>query len=291
MRKLSIAQKITSVQVNSIKLYLKEVSKIPILTPEQENSCALKAVEGDKQAIEKLIVSNLRFVISVAKQYVSKSATLEDLIEEGNIGLTLAVKNYKPDCGFKFISYAVWLIRKCITDYLAGKTRLVRLPSNLVYGISKMEHIVERLEQVLERRPELQDMEEYVDEDVNESDLKHRIEISNFKFDSIDKEVFHDVDGSSTYGDVLSNSNNDYNADSIACCNDLKIELHPFIEKLKPKQKEVLSYCFGLNGRDTLSLKQIATKLDITTEGVRLIKNKALLNMKRAMTPTQQRFY
>src|ERR1039458_8758932 len=158
MKQLVISARTTKRDTASFNLYLREISEIKMLTPEEELICANKVVLGDKAAIEELIVKNLRFVVSVAKQYAKAENPLEDLVNEGNIGLMIAAKKFRPDMGFKFISYAVWWIRKIILEHLAKNGRIVRIPANKINDLSKLDKKINKMEQKLGRNLDTQEL-------------------------------------------------------------------------------------------------------------------------------------
>ncbi len=186
---ITIHERMTSRESQSFKKYLKDVSNIPMFTTEEQQLCTEKASSGDKEAIKELIERNLRFVISVAKQYVNSNNTLEDLVNEGNIGLIIAVEHFKPEMGFKFISYAVWWIRKVILEYLAKNGRFIRLPANKINDLSKMEKNIAKLEQKLGRPADVIEIVNEFGDQINKEEAMLLKALGGFTMDSLDREI------------------------------------------------------------------------------------------------------
>jgi RNA polymerase primary sigma factor len=289
MRKLVINHKITSRDSSSFKKYLNEVSQYDILSPEEEAACAAKAENGDLEAMEELIHKNLRFVVSVAKQYTTSTTTLEDLINEGNIGLIIAAQRYKTSTGFKFITYAVWWIRKSITEFLEKNGKLVRLPANKIYGVAKLNKKIDSLEQQLGRDADITEIIEAFCSEVDKSskgklemEIRSLETINERNFDSLDREISSNCDGTATLGDMIADTTVD-RTDFSLLSNSVRHDINQYLSKLKPKHKRVIVASFGLDGNAPLSLKEIADEMDITREMVRQIKVKSLKQLKDIM--------
>jgi RNA polymerase primary sigma factor len=270
MRQLKITKQLTNRDSKSIDKYLSDVSKETMISPDEEVRLAVLIKQGDERALNKMVSANLRFVISVAKQYQGHGLTLEDLIAEGNIGLITAAKRFDETKGFKFISYAVWWIRQSIMQAIAENSRVVRLPLNKVSAIQKIAGAFSRLEQEHERAPsndEISDMLETNAENVG--DL--------FKY--AQKQVSMDaplIDGedNSLYN-VLTNDNTLSPNDGLmkeSLCEDIDRVL----VSLKRREADVVKYSFGLNGEPPMTLEEIANRMDLTRERIRQIREKAL---------------
>lgn len=289
MKQLSISTRITSRDTESFKKYLKEVSEIKLLTPEEEIICTKKASRGDETAIQELIHKNLRFVISVAKQYVNSNNPLEDLVNEGNIGLIVAVQHFKPEKGFKFISYAVWWIRKKILEHLAKDGRVVRLPANKINGLSKLEKKIALLEQKLGR---VADISEIVDEfgDIDKEEVHLLESLSNSHIDSLDREISHDENSVTTLGDVIADESVEP-TDHLLTSQNLKNEVAKIVGTLKPRDRDIMIDIFGLNGSYPMPLAEVAKKLNISREMVRQIKEKNLVLLRKRLRNSNIKSY
>tara|TARA_R110000851_G_scaffold115810_4_gene241807 strand:- start:2610 stop:3488 length:879 start_codon:yes stop_codon:yes gene_type:complete len=256
--------------------YLIEVSRIKLFeTREDELKCAIKAKNGDTKALNELVYKNLRFVISVGKKYESKDAPLEDLVNQGNIGLCEAAEKFKPETGFKFISYAVWYIRKEMLLYLKESSRQIRLPQNRFAELSKFNIEVGKLTQKLERIP---DVSEILGEIPNYSNDKVEIisKISNMLITSLDKPLFNERD-SSTLGDGLESESKPPDYDLITVKNPELIRI--LLSNLTDRQKLIITAIFGLNCQKR-TLTDLAHELKLSKEAVRLIQKKVLINLK-----------
>lgn len=276
MRHLRIAKQITNRDSASLELYLHEISKVSLISVEEEITLARKIKAGDRKALETLIRSNLRFVISVAKQYQNQGLTLSDLINEGNLGLIKAAERYDETKGFKFISYAVWWIRQSILQAVAEQSRIVRLPMNKIGSISKINKAFTKLEQDYQREPipeeiaELLKLQTLVVEEV--------LETSGFHV-STDAPLCESEGYDITLYDTLINS--DAPSPDMSLINhSLKIEVERALGSLPDREAEILRYYFGLIGENPLSIDGIAIILGITRERVRQLKEKALKNLK-----------
>jgi RNA polymerase primary sigma factor len=292
MKQLTITTKLTNRENQSFVQYLREVSEIKVLTPEEEVILTNKASSGDKQAIEELVKRNLRFVVSVAKQYATPQNPVEDLVNEGNIGLMMAAERFDPKTGFKFISYAVWWIRKIIMEHLSKNGRLIRLPSNKINALSKLDKQINELEQKLGRNVSIREvMDNYnVDVDVldalsnygkSSSDLEVLNMLSGYSMDSLDRELGHDENGS-TLGDNVADDTfgtNDHNL----MYDDMKSELNKVLDTLKPRDRQVIVALFGLDGSIPRTLKDVGDEIGVTREMVRQIKEKSLAKLKKRL--------
>jgi len=255
--------------------YFKEISSIKqFSTPEEEYLCAIKAYNGDEDAREELIVKNLRFVISVAKQYESTKTPLNELINEGNIGLIEASHKFDPTKGFKFISFAIWDIRAAITSYIKNKSKIIRLPSNKHNDVSKLNKLKSKLEQQLSREVTNADLLDLTDIDIDVNGTLELLDIDvvsmNKPINSTDnlilEELIYDKDSDVTDNMSLKNSQNNLIHDIMSC--------------LTYRERRILELSFGLNGNEILPLHEIGEMLDLSREGVRQIKNKTLLKIK-----------
>jgi len=280
MRKLQISKRLTNSETHSFKTYLKEVSKIPLLTSKEENDLAIKVSNGDEEAKNELVSKNLRFVISVAKKYETPNILLEDLVNEGNIGLILAADNFKPDMGFKFISYGVWWIRKMILEYMVKHSRLVRLPANQLSNLSKLDKSISELEQKNGRNIDLSELVTEYCNDFSEKDFKLLKLIKSYNVKSLDHQLNNNYEDL-TLIDIL--PNNSEPTDLLTNNEDYKVEVNRLISTLRPKDQFILKHIYGLNNSTPLTLTEIASEFDITTEAVRKIKDKLLLKLSKKM--------
>lgn len=296
MKQLTITTKLTNRENQSFVQYLREVSEIKVLTPEEEIVLTKKASKGDKQAIEELVKRNLRFVVSVAKQYATPQNPVEDLVNEGNIGLMIAAERFDPSTGFKFISYAVWWIRKIIMEHLSKNGRLIRLPANKINALSKLDKQINELEQKLGRSVSIREvMDNYnVDVDVldalsnygkSSSDLEALNMLSGYAMDSLDRELGHD-EGGSTLGDNVVDDTFDTN-DHNLLYDDMKIELNKVLDTLKPRDRQVMVALFGLDGSIPRTLKDVGDEIGVTREMVRQIKEKSLIKLRKKLNGSE----
>jgi RNA polymerase primary sigma factor len=269
MRSLVINHRFTTKDIISFNQYLKEISLIELLTPEQEKELAIKAFNGDKKAAEELVLKNLRFVVSVAKQYGKSVVEICDLVNEGNIGLIIASKKFDPSMNARFLSYAVWRIRKSIMDYLNTNGRLVRIPANKINSINKFEKKVKELEQKLGRKIEYGDLspEEYDDYLISP--------MMGNNVDSFDKEIFNDGDGSVTLGDLMANESTPP-TDSNLLATDKTDEVKKHLKVLNQREREIIIKHYGLDGNYPRTFTDLSEEYNITKEMIRQIKNKAI---------------
>ena len=277
MRQLKITKQITNRETQSLDKYLNEIAKIDLITAEQEVKLARRIKEGDQVALDKLVNANLRFVVSVAKQYQNNGMTLGDLINEGNLGLIKAAGRFDETRGFKFISYAVWWIRQSILQALAEQSRIVRLPLNKVGLTNRISKAFSQLEQEFEREPTPEELAFLLDMDVEEvaatlgSSARHL---------SMDQPL---ADGEeSTLIDVLVNHNAENTDDELAFRASLKTEIDRSLSTLTERQKDVIRFFFGIGIDHALSLEDIGEHFNLTRERVRQIKDKAITKLRTA---------
>lgn len=271
MRQLKITKNITNRESQSLEKYFQEINKVPMLTPEEEVDLAIKIQEGDQLALEKLVKANLRFVVSVAKQYQNRSLTLNDLINEGNLGLVKAAQKFDHTRGFKFISYAVWWIRQSIMQALAEQSRMVRLPMNKLGTINKVNRIASELEQKLERSPTHEELAEILE--MEAGDITSML-TSSFKQMSVDA-PFEEGEGNSLL-DVLEDTATEKTDSGLAYKASLKIETERFLSNLPYKEQQVIKLYYGIGIEEPMSLEQIGELMNISRERVRQIKEKAI---------------
>jgi RNA polymerase primary sigma factor len=275
MRQLKISESITNRETASLNQYLSDIAKIPMITPQEEVILTQKIREGDQAALERLTTANLRFVVSVAKQYQSSGLTLGDLINEGNLGLVKAAKRFDETKGFKFISYAVWWIRQSILSAIGEQSRMVRLPLNKVGDLSKIAKAASRLEQVYERQATPEELAEELETTVEK--VTHSLANSG-KHLSYDSPFSTEEDN--TLLDVLQSA--EPGTDKEMMNESLSIEVSNSMRVLPQKEKEVLSLFFGLGNQHAHSLEEIGEMYQLTRERVRQIKDKALARLRQS---------
>jgi len=273
MKQLKINKSITlKKDTKSIKKYLEEVSKIQTLTLEQEISLSIKIKEGDQKALNDLVTPNLRFVISVAKQYHDKDTNLEDLISEGNIGLIEAAKRFDHTNGAKFISYAVWWIRQMMINY-KSKCKFIRIPSNKITDLSKLNQAIKNLEFKLEDKPSFQEIHKVLPE-YSERALLELIKLNNNNsVNSLDNPIKEDF----TLSDTISD---EQYLEEFFVEEHKKELLNRLLNNLQKKEKLILTYYFGLNGNKPMEIKEISEFMEVSPSIIRGVKNKALKILK-----------
>ena len=283
MRQLKITKQITNRENLSLDKYLQEIGKEELITPEQEVELARKIKSGDQRALDKLTKANLRFVVSVSKQYQNQGLTLPDLINEGNLGLIKAAQRFDETRGFKFISYAVWWIRQSILQALAEQARIVRLPLNKIGNINKINRTFSELEQLHEREPSVDEIAEALELSPEEVETSLR---NNSRAVSMDAPLGDESDSGTLY-DVLG-SRDSQRPDSHLMDQSLKEEIERALQTLTPRESDVLKLYFGIEAtaKTNLTLEEIGMKFDLTRERVRQIKEKAIRRLKHSSRST-----
>jgi len=274
MRQLKISKQITNRESQSLDKYLQEIGKVDLLDPDEEVELAKRIKDNDAQALEKLTKANLRFVVSVAKQYQNQGLSLGDLINEGNLGLIKAAQRFDETRGFKFISYAVWWIRQSILQALAEQSRIVRLPLNRVGSLNKIAKTFSELEQKYEREPSPEELAEVMDMPIGE--VNETIKISG-RHVSVDAPFKPDEE--STLLDVIEGGESQ-RPDVTLMSDSLRREVQRALSTLTPREADVVTLYFGLNGENALTLEEIGEKFDLTRERVRQIKEKAIRRLR-----------
>jgi RNA polymerase primary sigma factor len=276
MRQLKISKQITNRESQSLDKYLQEIGKVDLLTPDEEVTLAQKIRDGDQQALERLTKANLRFVVSVAKQYQNQGLSLGDLINEGNLGLIKAAQRFDETRGFKFISYAVWWIRQSILQALAEQSRIVRLPLNRVGSLNKISKTFSELEQRFEREPSPEELAEVLE--ISSSEVVDTMKISG-RHVSMDAPFVQGEENSLL--DVLENDLED-KPDSGLVNESLRKEVQRALSTLTQREADVIALYFGLNGEHAMTLEEIGEKFNLTRERVRQIKEKAIRRLRHA---------
>jgi RNA polymerase primary sigma factor len=276
MRQLKISQKVTNRDTPGLDKYLHDISRVDMITPDEEVELAKKIQNGDMEALEKLTKANLRFVVSVAKQYQNRGLSLQDLINEGNLGLLKAGKRFDPSKGFKFISYAVWWIRQTIHQALAENSRLVRLPVNKINSMHKITQATSRLEQEYGREPTPEEIGEITK--MTEEDVK--MSIQNYaRTVSMDAPLGGEDDDGNMYD--VTEDKGAVSPENELLKESLKTEVTRTLSTIPPREADVLKFYFGLgNIQQPLLIEEIARRLDISPERVRQIKDKAIRRLR-----------
>ena len=274
MRQLKITKQVTNRETASLDKYLQEIGKVDLITADEEVELAQRIKAGDQIALEKLTKANLRFVVSVAKQYQNQGLTLPDLINEGNLGLIKAAQRFDETRGFKFISYAVWWIRQSILQALAEQSRIVRLPLNKIGSINKINKTYAFLEQSHERPPSAEEIAKELDMTIN--DVKESMKNSG-RHVSMDAPLVEGED--SNLYDVL-RSGESPNPDRDLLHESLRTEIERALETLTPREADVIRLYFGLGNQHLMTLEEIGETFDLTRERVRQIKEKAIRRLK-----------
>ena len=274
MRQLKITKQVTNRETASLDKYLQEIGKVGLISADEEVELAQKIKAGDQRALDKLTKANLRFVVSVAKQYQNQGLTLPDLINEGNLGLIKAAQRFDETRGFKFISYAVWCIRQSILQALAEQSRIVRLPLNKIGSINKINKKYAELEQLNERAPSAEEIAQELD--MTEEDVKESLKNSG-RHISMDAPLVEGED--SNLYDVLK-SGESPNPDRELMNESLRIEIERALQTLTPREADVIRLYFGLGGQHAMTLEEIGETFDLTRERVRQIKEKAIRRLK-----------
>jgi RNA polymerase primary sigma factor len=285
MRQLKIAKQITNRETQSLDKYLQEIGKVDLISPDEEVNLAQRIRQGDPIALEKLTKANLRFVVSVAKQYQNYGLSLGDLINEGNLGLIKAAKRFDETRGFKFISYAVWWIRQSIMQSLAEQSRIVRLPLNRVNGLNKILKTFSVLEQKFQREPTAEELAGSIGVTVEDVILNQR---NSGRHVSVDA-PFQDGEDNSLL-DVLIDPTQDM-PDAEMLFDSLKIEIKRALSTLTGRESEVINLYFGLNAEGPLTLEELGERLGLTRERVRQIKEKATRRMRNGSSTKSLKTY
>ncbi len=275
MRQLKITKQVTNRDTQSLDKYLHEIGKEDLLSADEEVELARRIKKGDSKALDKLIRANLRFVVSVSKQYQNQGLSLPDLINEGNLGLIKAAQRFDETRGFKFISYAVWWIRQSILQALAEQARIVRLPLNKIGSINKINKTLSRLEQEFEREPTAEEIAKTLD--IQPEEVKKALMSSN-RHISMDAPLQQDEDGSMY--EVLSNKDMPL-PDRNLIDDSLRKEIERTLTTLSQREADILRFYFGLNNTPPHTLEEIGEKFDLTRERVRQIKEKAIRKLKQ----------
>jgi RNA polymerase primary sigma factor len=276
MRQLKISKQITNRESKAFDRYLSEISRLPMVTAEEEVILAQKIREGDELALEKLVNANLRFVVSVAKQYQNLGLKLDDLINEGNYGLVKAAQKFDEKRGFKFISYAVWWIRQSIISAIADQSRIVRLPLNKIADIKRINQASSELEQKFNREPTDQELGEYLDIDPTEIENVMNVSKWHISMDS----PFSDNEENSLI-DVMEDKNS-VNPMENLLKQSLATEIEGLLVNLSEREKEVIKLFYGLNGEKALTLEEIGDKFNLSRERIRQIKDGALRRLSKS---------
>jgi RNA polymerase primary sigma factor len=275
MRQLKITKSITNRESQSLEKYLQEIGKVELISPEEEVKLAVRIKQGDQPALDKLTKANLRFVVSVAKQYQNQGLSLPDLINEGNLGLIKAAQRFDETRGFKFISYAVWWIRQSILQALAEQSRIVRLPLNKVGLTNRIQKAYSQLEQEFEREPSAEELAEVLELDIEEVSSTLGIAARHVSMDTPLSEGEEN-----TLIDVLENPNAERAETNIEHKESLKQEIDRSLRTLTERQKEVICFFFGIGVDHPMSLEDIGDKFNLTRERVRQIKDKAITKLR-----------
>lgn len=286
MRQLKISKSITNRESQSLEKYLQEIGKVDLITPEEEVILALRIKNDDQRALDRLVKANLRFVVSVAKQYQNQGLTLPDLINEGNLGLIKAAMRFDETRGFKFISYAVWWIRQSILQALAEQSRIVRLPLNKVGLTNRISKAYQQLEQEFEREPTPEELAYLLDIDIDEVTATINVGTRHL---SMDSPLSDSEDG--TLIDVMINPNAEKTDQQLDHHESLKTEIERSMLSLTERQKAVLCYFFGIGIDDALSLEDIGVRFNLTRERVRQIKDKAITKLRTTSRCKHLRVY
>lgn len=274
MRQLKIIKQVTNRETASLDKYLQEIGKVELITAEEEVVLAQRIRQGDQHALEKLTKANLRFVVSVSKQYQNQGLSLPDLINEGNLGLIKAAQRFDETRGFKFISYAVWWIRQSILQALAEQSRIVRLPLNKIGAINRINKAFATFEQVHQREPNPDELAEMLD--ISENEVRESLKNTG-RHISMDAPLMADEDNNMY--DVLKGEEN-LTPEAGLIFDSLRMEIERAIATLTPREADVIRLYFGLNGKHPYTLEEIAEQFDLTRERVRQIKEKAIRRLK-----------
>jgi RNA polymerase primary sigma factor len=275
MRQLKISKSITNRESQSLEKYLQEIAKVELINPDEEVKLAVAIRHGNQKALDRLVKSNLRFVVSVSKQYQNQGLSLPDLINEGNVGLIKAALRFDETRGFKFISYAVWWIRQSILQALAEQSRIVRLPLNKVGLTNRISRAMQQLEQELEREPTAEEISGLLE--VNLEEVRAAMSVTTRHL-SMDAPLFDGEDG--TLADLMHNPDAEKTDAHIEHNESLQKEIQRSLRTLTDRQKSILCYFYGIGVDHALSLEDIGERFNLTRERVRQIKDKAILKLR-----------
>lgn len=278
MRQLKITKQVTNRETASLDKYLQEIGRVDLITAEEEVNLAQRIREGDQDALDRMVNANLRFVVSVSKQYQNQGLTLPDLINEGNLGLIKAAKRFDETRGFKFISYAVWWIRQSILSALAEQSRIVRLPLNKIGAINKINRASSDLEQTLGRVPTPEEIAEYLD--LTLSEVKQSLK-NAARHVSMDAPLKSSEETSSNMYEVMS-SESTPKPDKDLLLESLRKEIERSLSTITVREADVVRLYFGLSGEHPMTLEEIGERFDLTRERVRQIKEKSIRRLKHA---------
>jgi RNA polymerase primary sigma factor len=276
MRQLKIAKQVTNRETASLDKYLQEIGRVDLISADEEVELARRIKNGDRVALERLTKANLRFVVSVSKQYQNQGLALPDLINEGNLGLIKAAERFDETRGFKFISYAVWWIRQSILQALAEQARIVRLPLNKIGNINRINKAFSELEQKFERPPSADELAEFLD--CSTEEVKQSLSQTG-RHVSMDAPLIEGDESSSSMYDVMTTDSLP-NPDSGLVLESLRRDIRTSLRTLTSRESEVVSMFYGLEGKMPMSLEEIGYKFDLTRERVRQIKEKAIRRLK-----------
>lgn len=276
MRQLKISHSITNRDNSSFEKYLQDISKEQMISPDEEVELAQQIKAGNKEALDKLVKANLRFVVSVAKQYQNQGLGLQDLINEGNLGLIKAAKRFDETRGFKFISYAVWWIRQSISHAIADQSRIVRLPVNQLGAVNRIKKEVARLEQMYNRQPTVEEIAEVIDLPIHKIGEVIKISARHLLMDA----PISNEDDTNFIDTFISDEVT--HTDAILIQESLKNEINRSMEVLDEREKELIRMFFGIGKSHEYTLDEIGEKFNITREGARQIKEKALKKLRKS---------
>jgi RNA polymerase primary sigma factor len=276
MRQLKITKQVTNRETASLDKYLQEIGRVELITADEEVELAKRIKAGDRAALERLTKANLRFVVSVSKQYQNQGLSLPDLINEGNLGLIKAAERFDETRGFKFISYAVWWIRQSILQALAEQARIVRLPLNKIGTINKINRAFSELEQKLERPPSADELAELLE--CSPEEVKQSL-ANNGRHISMDAPLIEGDESSSSMYDVLLNDSLP-GPEKELVVESLRKDIERSLSTLTPREGDVIRLYYGQNGKHPLTLEEIGERFDLTRERVRQIKEKAIRRLK-----------
>ncbi len=276
MRQLKITQSITNRESASLEKYLQDIGKEPMVTPQEEVELAIRIKKGDQEALDKLTKANLRFVVSVSKQYQNQGLSLPDLINEGNLGLIKAAQRFDETKGFKFISYAVWWIRQSILQAIAEQSRMVRLPLNQIGALNKVRKSFSKLEQDFQREPSPEEISEHLD--ISRDQVRDVLKVNN-KPVSVDA-PFDNNEDSNTLLDVM-RQEDDGGTDAHLINQSLQEDINRSLSTLSKREGDVLKLFFGIGTKHNFSLDEIGAQLQLSRERVRQIKETALRRLKQ----------